>query len=348
MQPSPDAAWSDLYECALQAIQGTETANDLQRVKVEQLGRKSWITEALRSLSELPEKQRRSAGQTLNQYKQELQQQLQEREGQLAGNSQSAGAFYDCSLPGRGAQRGTLHPVSQVLQRARSIFVNMGYRVVEGPEIEYEYYNFDALNIPPWHPARAMHDTFYMRNEHDEQERYGRILLRTHTSPMQVRVMQSEPPPIFIISPGRTYRADSDLTHTPMFHQIEGLAIDENITFADLKGTVQHFLEHFFGDDLQVRFRASYFPFTEPSAEVDLQCMDCRGEGCRICKGSGWLEIMGCGMVHPKVLSMSGIDPEKYNGFAFGMGMERIAMLTFGIEDMRLMYQGNLDFLKQY
>jgi phenylalanyl-tRNA synthetase alpha chain len=245
----------------------------------------------------------------------------------------------DVTLPGRGQHNGGLHPVTQVLERIEYFFKGIGYDVVEGPEIEDDYHNFEALNIPAQHPARAMHDTFYFNAD---------TLLRTHTSPVQVRVMEQRKPPFRIICPGRVYRVDSDLTHTPMFHQVEGLLVDRESSLADLKGTIADFLQVFFEKELAVRFRPSYFPFTEPSAEVDVQCVSCGGEGCRVCSDTGWLEVMGCGMVHPRVLEYSGIDSEEFTGFAFGMGPDRLAMLRYGVNDLRLFFENDLRFLRQF
>jgi phenylalanyl-tRNA synthetase alpha chain len=244
------------------------------------------------------------------------------------------------TLPGRQSPAGSLHPVSRTLQRIEDLFAQMGFSVAEGPEIEDDFHNFEALNIPESHPARAMHDTFYFPDG---------TLLRTHTSPVQVRVMQAHKPPLRVIAPGRVYRCDSDLTHTPMFHQIEGLMVDEQVTFTDLKAILIDFMQSFFeADDLQVRFRPSYFPFTEPSAEADIQCVMCGGEGCRVCSQTGWLEVLGCGMVHPNVFKHVDIDPETYTGFAFGMGIERLAMLRYGVNDLRLFFENDLRFLKQF
>lgn len=245
----------------------------------------------------------------------------------------------DVTLPGRGQLSGGLHPVTRTLERIEQCFSRIGYEVAEGPEVEDDYHNFEALNIPGHHPARAMHDTFYFN---------ANMLLRTHTSPVQVRTMESQQPPIRIVCPGRVYRCDSDLTHSPMFHQVEGLLVDEGVSFADLKGTIEEFLRAFFEKQLEVRFRPSFFPFTEPSAEVDIQCVICSGNGCRVCKQTGWLEVMGCGMVHPNVLRMSNIDPEKFQGFAFGMGAERLAMLRYGVNDLRLFFDNDLRFLGQF
>ena len=246
----------------------------------------------------------------------------------------------DITLPGRGEHEGGVHPVTRTLQRIEEFFVQLGFSVEEGPEIEDDFHNFEALNIPEQHPARAMHDTFYFESG---------TLLRTHTSPVQIRVMQSTKPPIGVIAPGRVYRCDSDLTHTPMFHQVEGLFVDTDVNLADLKGTLSEFLRHFFEqDDLKVRYRPSYFPFTEPSAEVDIACVICRGRGCRVCSHTGWLEILGSGMVHPKVFEYVGIDAEAYTGYAFGMGAERLAMLRYGVNDLRLFFENDLRFLRQF
>jgi phenylalanyl-tRNA synthetase alpha chain len=246
----------------------------------------------------------------------------------------------DVTLPGRGQVAGGLHPVTKTMERIEALFAQLGFRVAEGPEIEDDFHNFEALNIPPTHPARAMHDTFYFDNG---------MLLRTHTSPVQVRIMLEEKPPLRVLAPGRVYRCDSDITHTPMFHQVEGFMVDENVSFADLKGILNDFLQQFFErDDLAVRFRPSYFPFTEPSAEADIQCVMCGGEGCRVCSHTGWIEILGCGMVHPKVFEHVGIDTEKYTGFAFGIGVERLAMLRYGVNDLRLFFENDLRFLKQF
>jgi phenylalanyl-tRNA synthetase alpha chain len=245
----------------------------------------------------------------------------------------------DVSLPGRGRATGGLHPVTLTLRRISELFAKIGFEIVEGPEIEDDFHNFEALNIPASHPARAMHDTFYF-DQH--------TLLRTHTSPVQVRIMEARKPPLRVIAPGRVYRCDSDLTHTPMFHQVEGFLVDENVSFADLRGILYEFLTLFFEKDVQVRFRPSYFPFTEPSAEVDIECVICSGKGCRVCKQTGWLEVMGCGMVHPRVFGFVGIDPEIHTGFAFGLGVERMAMLRYGINDLRLFFENDLKFLTQF
>jgi len=281
-------------------------------------------------------------GQVINQAKQTIQSQIQDKKEQIqsaALNAKLASETIDVSLPGRGRKNAGLHPVTRTLQRIEKLFADMGFTVKTGPEIEDDYHNFEALNIPESHPARAMHDTFYF-DPH--------TVLRTHTSPVQIRTMESEAPPLRIIAPGRVYRCDSDLTHTPMFHQVEGLMVDKNVSFADLKGLLDEFLRLFFERDLKVRFRPSYFPFTEPSAETDIECVMCQGKGCRVCSHTGWLEVLGCGMVHPEVFRHSGINAEEYTGLAFGMGVERLAMLRYGINDLRLFYENDLKFLRQF
>ncbi len=254
-------------------------------------------------------------------------------------NARLGSESIDITLPGRGSRSGGKHPVSRTMERIEDLFAQLGFEVATGPEIEDDYHNFEALNIPAHHPARAMHDTFYF-DPH--------TLLRTHTSPVQIRVMEKEGPPLRVIAPGRVYRCDSDVTHTPMFHQVEGLLVDKDVSFADLKGLLDDFLKHFFEKDLKVRFRPSYFPFTEPSAEVDMECVICGGEGCRVCSHTGWLEVLGCGMVHPKVFEHAGIDNEKFTGYAFGMGVERLAMLRYGVNDLRLFFENDLRFLQQF
>tara|TARA_A100001037_G_scaffold306466_1_gene351730 strand:+ start:7583 stop:8596 length:1014 start_codon:yes stop_codon:yes gene_type:complete len=314
----------------------------LDEVRVRYLGKKGELTALLKSLGQLDAAERPAAGAKINAAKEDLQELISERkrvlEREQLGAALDAEAV-DVTLPGRAGGAGGLHPVTQAMQRIEAIFAGAGYGVVSGLEIEDDYYNFEALNIPAHHPARAMHDTFYFGDG---------TLLRTHTSPAQVHVMERQSPPIRVICPGRVYRRDSDLTHTPMFHQVEGLVIDKGISFADLKGTVEDFLRRFFEQDLKVRFRPSYFPFTEPSAEVDVQCVHCLGEGCRVCSHTGWLEVMGCGLVHPNVLEMSGIDPEEYSGFAFGMGGDRLAMLLYEVDDLRMFFDNDLRFLRQF
>ena len=332
-----------LVEAALAEVAGAGDARALDDVRVRYLGKKGEISALLKSLGGLSAEERPQAGALINEAKQRVQAAIDERRQTLeeaALNEQLSAETLDVTLPGRGEQPGALHPVTRMRRRMEDFFLRLGFDIAEGPEVEDDFHNFEALNIPAHHPARAMHDTFYFGD--------GR-LLRTHTSPVQVRVMQKGEPPFRIIAPGRVYRCDSDLTHTPMFHQVEGLLVDEGITFADLKGTVAAFLKFVFEvDDLPVRFRPSYFPFTEPSAEVDVGCMTCGGEGCRVCSHSGWLEIMGCGMVHPKVLEHGGVDATRYSGFAFGMGVERLAMLRYGVNDLRLFFENDARFLSQF
>tara|TARA_R110000824_G_scaffold52692_4_gene146266 strand:+ start:201223 stop:202239 length:1017 start_codon:yes stop_codon:yes gene_type:complete len=332
----------NLANSALQAIAQAKNAAELDGLRVEYLGKKGSLTEQLKSLGKLPAEERPAAGAAINLAKQHVQEAINQRKSSLESSANSEllrREALDVTLPGRVQQAGSLHPVTRTIERIEDIFSVAGFDTVEGPEIEDDYHNFEALNIPDHHPARAMHDTFYFDTN---------TLLRTHTSTVQVRVMETGKAPIRIICPGRVYRCDSDLTHTPMFHQVEGLLIDENVSFADLKGMIEDFLRQFFEADLSVRFRPSYFPFTEPSAEVDVQCVSCRGKGCRVCSQTGWLEILGCGMVHPKVLELSGIDSEKYTGYAFGMGVDRLAMLRYQITDLRLLFENDLRFLQQF
>jgi phenylalanyl-tRNA synthetase alpha chain len=296
----------------------------------------------LKSLGQVGADERPKVGAKINEAKVALQEELAARKVTLEQAALSTSLLaekLDVSLPGRRPATGGLHPVTQAMYRIEEIFTGAGYEVVSGPEVENDYYNFEALNIPSHHPARAMHDTFYFGDG---------TLLRTHTSPSQVHTMEKQAPPIRVICPGRVYRRDSDLTHSPMFHQVEGLVVDEGISFADLKGTVIDFLQRFFEKDLKVRFRPSYFPFTEPSAEVDVQCVHCMGKGCRVCSNTGWLEVMGCGMVHPNVLNMANIDTEVYSAFAFGFGGDRLAMLLYEVDDLRLFFENDLRFLRQF
>ncbi len=324
------------------AIEAAGDANALEQLRVDYLGKKGQITGLLKGLGKLSAEERPAAGARINVVKQQLQALIGERKQSIenaAMEAKLAAETIDVSLPGRGQSTGGIHPVTRTMERMEAFFSAIGFEVAEGPEIEDDYHNFEALNIPAHHPARAMHDTFYV-DEH--------TVLRTHTSPVQVRVMETQAPPIKIICPGRVYRCDSDLTHSPMFHQVEGLLIDEHSSFADLKGVIEAFLREFFEKELEVRFRPSYFPFTEPSAEVDIQCVNCGGSGCRVCSHTGWLEVLGCGMVHPRVLEFSNIDTEKYSGFAFGMGVERLAMLRYGVNDLRLFFDNDLRFLEQF
>ena len=317
-------------------------ASALEAARVRYLGRKGELTALLKTLGGLNAAERPGAGAAINAAKQRVQEAIAWRKKALAAEqlaSEVAAETLDVTLPGRRPGGGGLHPVTQALARVEEIFSGAGYQVCGGLEIEDDYHNFEALNIPAHHPARAMHDTFYFADG---------SLLRTHTSPAQVHVMETQQPPIRVICPGRVYRRDSDLTHTPMFHQIEGLVVDRGIGFSDLKGTVTDFARRFFDRALKLRFRASYFPFTEPSAEVDVQCVRCLGDGCRVCSRTGWLEIMGCGLVHPNALEMSGIDSETYSGFAFGMGGDRLAMLLHRVGDLRLFFENDLRFLRQF
>lgn len=327
---------------AAAAIAAATELSALDDLRVEYLGKKGRLTGLLKSLGSLSNDERPAAGAKINDVKQALQNQINEHKERLersALDSKLATETIDVTLQGRAEEIGGLHPVTRTMERIQEFFTRIGYDVETGPEIEDDYHNFEALNIPSHHPARAMHDTFYIDPS---------TVLRTHTSPVQVRTMENQAPPIRIICPGRVYRCDSDITHTPMFHQVEGLVVDKDISFADLKGVIDQFLKAFFEADLPVRFRPSYFPFTEPSAEVDIQCANCRGEGCRVCSQTGWLEVMGCGMVHPNVLSSCDLDADQYTGFAFGMGVERLAMLRYGVNDLRLFFENDLRFLKQF
>ncbi len=327
---------------ALQQLRDAQDLSQLDLVRVHYLGKKGLFTQQMKGLGTLEPDQRRAAGQIINQAKDQFQEQLEAKKEALESDAleaRLAGESLDVTQPGRGQAVAGLHPVTTTLRRISKIFASVGFQVVEGPEIEDDYHNFGALNIPAHHPARAMHDTFYFD---------AHTVLRTHTSPVQIRVMESEKPPLKVIAPGRVYRCDSDITHTPMFHQVEGFLVDTKVSFADLKGVVYEFLRAFFEKDIQVRFRPSYFPFTEPSAEVDIECVMCGGEGCRVCSHTGWLEVMGCGMIHPEVFKAVNIDSETYSGFAFGMGVERLAMLRYGINDLRLFFENDLKFLEQF
>jgi len=337
---------SDLEQVLIQAQQAVVDASDLQQLdqlRVQYLGKKGEFTAQLKALGQLPAEQRKDAGQVINEAKRSLQAAIEQRKSALEAeklNARLREETIDVSMPGRGQSNGGLHPVTRTMQRIEKLFSNLGFDIAEGPEIEDDYHNFEALNIPSHHPARAMHDTFYFD---------ANTLLRTHTSPVQVREMETTKPPLRLIAPGRVYRCDSDLTHTPMFHQVEGLMVDHDVSFSDLMGTLDSFLRLFFeNDNLQTRFRPSYFPFTEPSSEVDIQCVMCAGEGCRVCGHTGWLEVLGCGMVHPEVFKHAGIDNEEFTGYAFGMGVERLAMLRYGVNDLRLFFENDLRFLKQF
>lgn len=335
-------ALSELVIRAEHEIQRARDNAALDHVRVEYLGKKGFITQLLKTLGELPLEERKAQGKLVNEAKDGIQAKIAERKAVLEAEqlaAQLVSERIDVTLPGRVADKGSLHPITRVSSRICALFAQRGFSVAEGPEIETEHYNFEALNIPAHHPARAMHDTFYFPD--------GR-LLRTHTSPVQIRVMERGTLPLRVIAPGRVYRCDFDITHSPMFHQIEGLLVDEGVTFADLKAVLTEFLQAFFEMTVKTRFRASYFPFTEPSAEVDVSCVKCAGAGCRVCKQTGWLEIMGCGMVHPRVLSFGNIDPERYTGWAFGLGVERMAMLRYGVDDLRLFYENDVKMLSQF
>ena len=332
-----------LREEVLAQIEAAENLERLNEVRVGVLGKKGALTELLKGMKDVAAEDRPKVGQMVNEVRAEIEKAREEEKSRLedlALEARLKEEVLDVTLPSKKNQVGHRHPNTIALEEVERIFVGMGYEVVEGPEVEKDYYNFEALNIPKDHPARDEQDTFYINDE---------IVLRTQTSPVQVRTMEKGKLPIRMIAPGRVFRSDEvDATHSPSFHQIEGLVIDKNITFADLKGTLAEFAKELFGESTKVKFRPHHFPFTEPSAEVDVSCFKCGGKGCRFCKGSGWIEILGCGMVHPKVLRMSGIDPEEYSGFAFGMGLERIALLKYEIDDMRLLYENDARFLKQF
>ncbi|MCY4051067.1 MAG: phenylalanine--tRNA ligase subunit alpha [Gammaproteobacteria bacterium] len=327
---------------ATELIGRTNSLVDLEAVKIQYLGKNGIVTQQLKRISSLPAEERKGFGQAVNHTKIQISERIRERHEcleKISLNQQFSDQSIDVTLPGRVKTLGTIHPISRTLRRMEQIFDRLGFHAVEGPEIENDYYNFEALNISANHPARAMHDTFYI-DDH--------VLLRTHTSPVQVRFMQAHEPPIRIIAPGKVFRCDSDVTHTPMFHQLEGLSVDLDVTFADLKGVIIHFIHEFFEAEPKVRFRSSYFPFTEPSAEVDMGCVFCGGKGCRICKHTGWIEVLGCGMVHPEVLKHGKIDPSQYSGYAFGLGIERFTMLRYGVSDLRYFFNSELSFLRQF
>jgi phenylalanyl-tRNA synthetase alpha chain len=333
---------TDLVEQALADVRASPDLAALDEVRVRLLGKKGLLTEQLKGLGKLPAAERPAAGQRINDAKVTIQGALDARRERLdeqALNAELARGAIDVTLPGRAQGHGSLHPVTRTRLRIERIFGQAGFEIAAGPEVEDDFHNFEALNIPPDHPARAMHDTFYFPD--------GR-LLRTHTSPVQIRAMRARKPPMSLIAPGRVYRNDSDMTHTPMFHQVEGIVVGENVSFANLKSMLHTFVEHFFEQPLGMRLRPSYFPFTEPSAEVDIECVFCHGAGCRVCKQTGWLEILGCGMIHPNVLAAAGIDSEQWQGYAFGMGIERVAMLRYGVDDLRLFFENDLQFLKQF
>jgi len=332
----------ELTGAALNEIRSAGTVDALEALRVRYLGKKGILTHQLKSLGGLPPAIRRDFGQAVNRARDDLQEAIREQREALEHanlDTRLARDAVDVTLPGRARGIGGLHPITRTMRRMEDIFRGLGFEVADGPEIEDDFHNFEALNIPADHPARAMHDTFYLEDG---------LLLRTHTSPVQVRFMREHEPPIRVIAPGRVYRCDSDVTHTPMFNQIEGLAVDRNISFADLKGVLTRFIQEFFERELPVRFRPSYFPFTEPSAEVDMGCVYCGGSGCRLCKHTGWIEVLGCGMVHPAVFGHVGVDSERYTGFAFGLGVERFAMLRDGVDDLRLFFENDIGFLGQF
>jgi len=323
-------------------ICSTSAAEPLKQIRIDFLGKKGCVQALMKELRQASPEEKRQQGKLINDFKQHVENQLKDKEEELGKPSKgrpSTGATFDTTLPGRREIPGTLHPVTQVMEEIKSIFLGLGFQVEEGPEIETDYYNFEALNIPKDHPARDMQDTFYVD---------GEAVLRTHTSPVQIHVMEDRKPPLRIIAPGKVYRCDSDVSHTPMFHQIEGLMVDENVSFSHLKGIMSIFLQEVFGKKTKVRFRPSFFPFTCPSAEVDIQCVICSGKGCRVCSQTGWVEILGAGMVDPAVFKFVDYDAEKWTGFAFGLGIERISMLKYGINDIRLFFENDLRFLKQF
>jgi phenylalanyl-tRNA synthetase alpha chain len=334
-----DKSIDQIYQEAIQELEAPVDRLAIEDVSVRYLGRKGIITQFLRNVSKLPADQRPAAGKKANEVKNLLDAACKEALQKLETAVKKAKQGVDVSLPGRPVPSGSLHPLTQINQRICDIFTKMGFEIAEGPEVELDYYNFEALNFPKDHPARDMQDTLFVSDD---------IVLRTHTSPLQIRTMEKQPPPVRIIMPGKVYRCDSDLTHTPMFNQVEGLLVDENISFGDLKGTLTAFVHQMFDEQTSLRFRPSFFPFTEPSAEVDILCVMCRGKGCRVCSQTGWLEILGSGMVHPALYENVGYDADRYTGFAFGMGVERIAMLKYGIDDIRKFFENDLRFLNQF
>ncbi len=329
---------------ALKKIEDASSTGDLDDLKIAYLGRKGKITSILKNLSSLPKEERPKAGQAANKAKQSIDKSIAEKTESLGLDEltqQVETQALDTSLPGRLPQIGGSHILTQITEEIVDIFISLGYKVAEGPEVELDWYNFEALNMPPEHPARSLQDTLYVKT--------GEAVLRTHTSPVQIRVMEEQKPPVYIVAPGRVFRRDvTDPTHSPMFHQIEGFAVDRDVNFGHLIGTLEAFIHQLFGKERRVRLRPHYFPYTEPSAEVDVSCLACEGDGCRVCGGNGWLEILGCGMIDPHVFKNVGYDPEEYTGFAFGMGVERIAMLRYGINDIRLFFENDLRFLRQF
>ena len=328
---------------AFEELTAAQDLKDLDAVRVKYLGKKGELTAILKQMGKLSAEERPVIGQLANQVRAQIEERLEETKTNLEAHlldQRLATETLDVTMPGKRSVLGKKHPITIVLDELKEIFIGMGFDVAQGPEVELDYYNFEALNIPKDHPARDTQDTFYINDN---------VVLRTQTSPIQIRVMEKQKPPIRIIAPGRVYRSDAlDATHSPLFHQVEGLVVDKNITMADLKGTLEVFVKRLYGEESVVRFRPHHFPFTEPSAELDVQCFNCHGEGCRLCKGEGWIEILGCGMVHPKVLENCGIDPEEYSGFAFGMGLERLVMRRYNIDDLRLFYENDARFLNQF
>ena len=329
----------EIYQDALSGLEKAETLEEIENLSVTYLGRKGQVTVYLRGVSALPPEERPLAGKRANEVKVALEAAVADARAACEARAASADPGIDVTLPGRRAVQGRLHPLTQITQEICGIFTRLGFSIVEGPEIESDYYNFEALNIPKHHPARDMQDTFYISDN---------TVLRTHTSPTQPRVMEKQEPPVRIIAPGKVYRCDSDITHTPMFHQVEGLLVDEDVSFGDLKGILTSFVHQMFDRETSLRFRPSFFSFTEPSAEVDIRCVICRGKGCRVCSQTGWLEVLGAGMVHPAVFENVGYDTKKYTGFAFGMGVERITMLKYGIDDIRKYFENDFRFLRQF
>jgi phenylalanyl-tRNA synthetase alpha chain len=329
----------EIEKKAIQDLGKVRDLSELERFRIAYLGKKGLLTSLMKRLGDLSPEERPEAGQLVNRLKTDLTQRFEKARERILSIEEEGVSLLDVTLPGREPLRGHLHPITQVLREICQIFGKMGFRVVKGPNVELDYYNFEALNIPRDHPARDMQDTFYVSEN---------VVLRTHTSPMQVRTMEKQAPPVSIIAPGKVYRRDSDVSHTPMFHQVEGLLVDKGVTLGDLKGTLTTFVHQMFGRDTSLRFRPSFFPFTEPSAEVDIRCVICRGKGCRTCKNTGWLEILGSGMVDPEVYRFVHYDPEIYSGFAFGMGIERVAMLKYGIDDIQLFYRNDMRFLRQF
>ena len=325
------------------ALKDADTLETLEEIRIKYMGKKGELTAVLKGMGKLTPEERPVIGALANEIRQNLETEIESKKKTIESKLEEEklkSEVIDITMPGKKTNVGKLHPMTQVMNTLKEIFMGMGFSIAEGPEVEYDYYNFEALNIPKNHPARDTQDTFYIEDN---------IVLRTQTSPMQVRVMEKTKPPIRIIAPGRVYRSDTqDATHSPVFHQIEGLVVDKNITTADLKGTLERFVKELYGEDTRVRFRPHHFPFTEPSAEMDYSCFNCGGKGCGVCKGEGWIEILGCGMVHPKVLENCGIDPEEYTGFAFGIGLERIAMGKFNINDLRLFFENDMRFLEQF